>query len=299
MSVPAAYLGLVIIWSTTPLAVQWSGESVGFMFGITLRMGGGALLSLLLLWACRVPLPWSRAAVRAYAAAALGLYGAMTSVYWAAQFVPSGLIAVLFGLTPVLTGVFAAVWLGERNFTASKFAGVAVSLVGLALISQADFSAYPQAWRGIATLLAAVALYALSMVLVKRAGGGLHPLTQSTGGLLLALPCYLITWLLLDGAAWPSEVPVRAAASIVYLAVFGSMLGFLLYFYALKHLSTASMALISLMTPVLALQLGQLVNEEAVSMQVWLGTGVVLAGLALHQWGGELRRRAMQRQPAG
>ena len=46
MSVPAAYLGVIIIWSTTPLAIKWSGDDVGFQFGVAARMlvGLAALL---------------------------------------------------------------------------------------------------------------------------------------------------------------------------------------------------------------------------------------------------------------
>ena len=295
MSVPAAYLGIVIIWSTTPLAVQWSAEGVGFMFGITLRMGAGALLSLLLLTALRVRLPWKADSLRGYAAAALGLYGGMTGVYWSAQYVPSGLISVMFGLTPLLAGLFSLLWLGERGLTPARLAGMLISLGGLLVIFQADYSAYPQAWKGIAMLLLSVTVYAASMVLVKRSGAELHPLAMSTGSLLLATPCYLLTWLLLDGIAWPATVPARTLLSIGYLAVFGSLIGFLLYFYALKHLSTAVMALVSLITPVLALQLGRLANHESVPAKVWAGTAVVLAGLALHQWGGRIRLRRRQK----
>ncbi|MDX1336059.1 MAG: EamA family transporter, partial [Gammaproteobacteria bacterium] len=38
MSVPAAYMGIIMIWATTPLAIKWSGESVGFLFGVSARM---------------------------------------------------------------------------------------------------------------------------------------------------------------------------------------------------------------------------------------------------------------------
>jgi len=45
MSVPAAYLGVIIIWSTAPLAIKWSGEDTGFLLGVSRRMLIGALLS--------------------------------------------------------------------------------------------------------------------------------------------------------------------------------------------------------------------------------------------------------------
>ena len=48
MSIPAAYLGIILIWSTTPLAVKWSGEGPGYLFGVSARMAIGTLLCLLL-----------------------------------------------------------------------------------------------------------------------------------------------------------------------------------------------------------------------------------------------------------
>jgi CRISPR/Cas system CMR subunit Cmr4 (Cas7 group RAMP superfamily) len=48
VSVPAACIGVILIWSTTPLAIQWSGDEVGFLFGITSRMVLGMLAGLLL-----------------------------------------------------------------------------------------------------------------------------------------------------------------------------------------------------------------------------------------------------------
>ena len=47
MSVPAAYLAVILIWTTTPLAIKWSGEEPGFLFGVTGRMVLGTFTALL------------------------------------------------------------------------------------------------------------------------------------------------------------------------------------------------------------------------------------------------------------
>ena len=46
MQVITAYISVVLIWATTPLAIQWSSQSVGFLFGISSRMILGAILAL-------------------------------------------------------------------------------------------------------------------------------------------------------------------------------------------------------------------------------------------------------------
>ena len=104
MSVPAAYIGVILIWSTTPLAIKWSGEGAGYLFGVTARMVIGVLLALLVLALLRRPMQWHRKARLSYLVAGGSIYGAMLTIYWAAQFIPSGWISVVFGLTPIMTG---------------------------------------------------------------------------------------------------------------------------------------------------------------------------------------------------
>ncbi len=113
MSVFLAYLSVILIWSTTPLAIKWSGEGHGYLFGATGRMSIGLVYVLLAMAVLHQSLPWHRKARLAYLGAALHIYGAMLAVYWAAQFIPSGWVAVVFGLTPMLTAVMAALWLGN------------------------------------------------------------------------------------------------------------------------------------------------------------------------------------------
>lgn len=289
MSVPAAYLGVVLIWSTTPLAVKWSGEGPGFLLGVLGRMGLATLLCLGLVRILRLPLPWHRDARRAYASGALGTYAAMLLIYWAAQYVPSGLISVLFGLSPIVTALLARPLLNERPLGFPQLSGMLVALAGLVLIFGASLAFGPHMAYGLAALLVSVVLQSLSLVLIKRHAGGLPSLSVTTGALSIATPLFLLTWLLFDPHA-PSQLPERALLSIVYLGIIGSVVGFTLFFYVLKHVSAHGSALITLVTPVLALLLGAAINHETVGLRIWAGTALVLGGLALHLWGGQLRR---------
>lgn len=283
MSVPAAYLSVILIWSTTPLAIQWSAEGGGFLFGVAARMIAGALLCLLLMALMRVSLPWHRAAIKVYVAAGLAIFGAMTSVYWGAQYIPSGWISVLFGLTPIVTSLFALLWLGERGFGPSKVLGLLLALAGLLVIFGGGASFGGEALLGVAAVLLSVTLHSLSGVWVKRMGADLSAMAVTSGGLLVAAPAYLFTWWLFDGH-WPQALPARALAAIAYLALFGSVLGFIFYYYVLRNVAAGSTALITLVTPVLALLLGSHLNGEVVDRQVWIGTVLILTGLASHQW---------------
>jgi drug/metabolite transporter (DMT)-like permease len=290
MSVPAAFLGVVLIWSTTPLAIQWSSEGWGFLFGISGRMILGALVCAILLQILKPGLPWHREARNTYIAAGVAIYGAMLSVYWGAQFIPSGLIAVLYGLNPLLTGLAAAAILGEKSFTPGKLAGMALGFAGLASIFASDIMLAGDAWMGVVAVLFSVALHSLSGVWVKRIGSGLPGLTVTSGGLFIVAPLFLLTWFIFDGHV-PEEIPAQAGVAMLYLGVFGSALGFTLYFYLLKKLEANRVSLITLLTPVLALMLGQTLNGEVVSAEVLFGSSLIVLGLVMHLWGDRLVRR--------
>jgi len=291
MTVPAAFAAVVAIWATTPLAIKWSSEGGGFLFGVASRMVLGVFVCLVLIAVMGRRMRWHAAARGTYLVAGLGLWAAMTGVYWAAQFIPSGLISVIFGLTPLVTGVMSVAWLGERAFSIPRSAGMVLGVSGLAIIFGRNLTLGSSAAWGVAALGVSVLVHSASAVWVKRIDAHLGALETTTGALLIAVPLFTITWLGFDGAL-PTALTPRAMWSIVYLAVLGSALGFILYFYVLHHLGPSRVALITLMTPVLALFIGQYVNGEQVGAAEWLGTAVILVGLAFYQWGDRLRVRA-------
>jgi drug/metabolite transporter (DMT)-like permease len=297
MSIPAAFLTVVIIWSTTPLAIQWSSEGWGFLFGVTGRMILGALFCLLLLKVMGDELHWHKSARRTYLAAALGIYGALMAVYWGAQYIPSGLIAVLFGLSPIVTAFMASFWLQEKSLTVAKIVGALLGLTGIGIIFLSDTVSNAFAWQGVISVLAAMIMQSASGVLIKRIGANISGLAVTCGALLVAVPLYIFTWILF-GDHNLSHITLRASMAMAYLGIIGSVMGFSLYFYVLKHVQANKVALITLMTPVSALMIGQGLNGEQISANVWWGTGVILTALVIHQWGDRIARRQVELEDA-
>ncbi len=284
MSLPAAFLSVILIWSTTPLAIKWSALAAGPSFAVFARMALGVLLSLVLAGILRIRLPLHRKAWQTYLVGGISVFLAMSLTYWSSQYISSGLISVLFGLSPLITGVAAAYWLEEQSLTPTKLAGMLLGLGGLALVFHESLELGGHALAGISALLGAVLAQSIGLVWIKRIGDNSSPVALNLGGLLVALPLFFLVWLWRDGH-WPTALPERAGAAILYLALFGSVIGFVAYFYMIRHMQAGSVALITLITPVLALLLGHRLDGEAVSNLVWLGTGGIMAGLSLHQWG--------------
>lgn len=291
MSLPAAFVSVILIWSTTPLAIKWSALEAGFSFAVFSRMVIGTALCAALLVSLRVRFPLHRQARLAYVVSGTSMFGAMALSYWAAQFISSGMISVLFGLSPLITSLGAAMWLSEKALSPNKLAGIVFGLLGLVMVFYGNLHLGSGAAIGLAALLLAVALQSLGLVWLKRIGDDSPPLATTLGSLLVALPLFFAEWMYAEGGHVPNGLSLRAIAAILYLGVLGSVLGFALYYYLIKHMEAGRIALITLITPVLALLLGHVLNDEVVLPQVWLGTASILLGLCLHRWGGRLGLR--------
>ena len=289
LTVSLAFISVVIIWSTTPLAIKWSSEGVGFVSAITGRMSIGALLATVLTLIRFNKMEWSINAVHVYAAAAVAVFGAMMPVYWGAQYISSGLVSVIFGLTPIFTSLFTARLLNESSLTLTKMAGALSGVAGLVVIFSEQLGLGDNALMGISAVLLSVILHSLSAVWIKYIDVKLPALMITTGGLLFALPLFLLVYLIFADPL-PALLPMRSIWSIVYLGVMGSIVGFVSYYYLLSNLQAPTVALVTLITPVLALLLGHMLNNEDLTPFIWLGTSLVIMGLILHQWGGILSR---------
>ncbi len=291
MPVQLAYLSVILIWATTPLAIQWSTQGAGFAFAVFSRMAIGVVVGAVLLVVFRIDFPFHARARRAYVVGGFGLFSGMVLTYWAARYVHSGLISVMFGLSPLVAAVMAAVWLGERSLTRPRIAGALLGLAGLGVIFvHGGRVGGPDTVAGLAALLLAVFCYTGSMIGLKRIGDDSPPLATTVGTLAVSLPGFALVWWLGEGQV-PTDMPMRSLWAIGYLGVFGSVIGFAMYYYCIKHMEASRVALITLMTPVLALLLGQLLNGEHTGPRLWAGAALILAGLALYQWDA-LRTRA-------
>ena len=81
---------------------------------------------------------------------------------------------------------------------------------------------------------------------------------------------------------------MKSGMSILYLGVMGSVVGFTFYFYVLKHYPASRVALLTFVTPVLAMLWGHSLNHEQIPMEVIYGASCIMSALLLHQFGDKL-----------
>lgn len=280
MPLPLIYLGVVLIWATTPLAIQWSTISFSPLASLTMRMA----ISLILVAAYAatqggVRLNWRKNGAL-YFAASLGIFPTMVLVYVAAQYIPSGLMSVLFGLSPFMVALCSWVWLRVVPVDGMQFISLFISVAGLSVICIDQAGMGSGALVGIGLALCASFLFALSSLLVKQFGANAGAIEQLFGALVVAVPTLVLVSVAMGEIRF--QVPtLKSLAALLYLGIVGSFLGFLAYFRLVQKLDVMLVALIPLITPMLAIWLGNSLNGEQLTQRLLMGSVGILLGLAL------------------
>lgn len=291
MSVFIAYLTALLIWSTTPLCVVWSSETVSPTLAVLMRMIIALCLGSLIIMFSKIRMPCHRLARKLYGYSAIGVFGGMSFSYLAAMTMPSGVISLIFGLAPILSGLLAQKILAEAKFSRVRKLAFIVSLTGLAIVCSDNIALVNDNGLGILYSLLAVSCFSLSGVMVKSIHLSIHPLATAVGALFISTPLAAMMWLLFDGTLPVTEWQISSLVAIVYLGVFGSLIGLVAYFYILQQLPASTVALMTLIAPVIAIALGRYLNNETTSANLLIGASCVLSGLVLYHWGEQLLKK--------
>lgn len=293
--VTATFALLTAVWGTTWAVIRVGLEGIPPFAGVALRFAIACVLLLVLGLALGVRFGRQPHEVRLWIVnAALAFCVSYGVVYWAEQWVPSGLTAVLFATFPLFVALMAHFTLpGERLMPGSLF-GVVLGFVGVAVIFSEDFALLGGRQVAIAStvMLASPVAAAIASVAVKRLGRGIHPFS------LTAIPMGL-TALIMGAISLTVErereivFDRTSVAALLYLAIFGSALTFTLYYWLLSHISATRVSLIAYVVPLVAVGVGAGVMDEPVTVRTLVGTILVIGGVALTvRAGGRSRRTA-------
>ena len=101
----ATYGLLVFIWSTTPLAIVWSVTDLHMLWALVLRFFIALPLAICLLLVLKRQFPTDKVAWHSYLAGSFSLIGSQFFTYVATNYISSGMIALMFGLAPIMAGL--------------------------------------------------------------------------------------------------------------------------------------------------------------------------------------------------
>lgn len=275
------YALLVLIWATTPLAIVWSVAEVHPMWVLLIRYFGASLIALFLLKVRQDPLPFDALSMKSYLAGSLNLIGAQLFIYLAANYLTSGLMALLFGFSPLVAGLIGHVILKTQKLNLLQWLGMAVAIAGLVYVfaDSADSKVNP---IGVGLMFISIVSYISSIFWVKQINAPLNPMSQATGSLVISS---LASMLMLP-FIWnemPTQLPgVKTVIGFVFTMLMSSIVAMLCYFWLIKRLNASTVSLTNIMTPVIALVLGALLNQEHISLNAILGIVVVMGGIVMY-----------------
>lgn len=293
MKVPLAFMSVILIWSTTPLGIAWSNALSDPILAVFIRMLIATMVATAVLVILRLKLPLNKNAMRLYAFSSIGVLLGMSFSYLAALHISSGIISLMFGLSPIISGMLASNILKEKIFTPIKLFSVLLALLGLVIILYDNLNLSVDStltegrflWVGLGWILLAVFCFCLSSVLVKTVDIKINPFCTTIGSLYFTLPFFFISWLFFGNPLHEAIWTLKAVTAIVYLGIFGSLVGFIAYFYILQKLSPTTVTMTMLVTPAFAITLGIMLNNEPFSSSLLGGSTLILFALSLYHWG--------------
>jgi drug/metabolite transporter (DMT)-like permease len=279
--VPMAWLTLCIVWSSTWLVIKVGLRDLPPISYAAIRFVI-AVIVLLAVSAGRVRLLPQRASDYVLLAFTGVLMFAFNYglLFWGELYVSSGLAAVLQATIPIFGMVFAHLMLPAEPLRLQKVAGSLVALGGVTIICARllGFNGPMALWGGLGIVFGG-ALAAFSNVLLKARVLRVAPGMIAAWQMIFGAAPLMVTGFVVEGNPLRFHWSALSIFCLLYLAVIGSALTFLLLYWLLPRMSVAGLQTVSLITPPGAVMLGWAVGGEKFSLSSLLGACLVLAGV--------------------
>ena len=286
LGVLGAWLALCVIWSSTWLAIKIGLRDLPPISFVAFRfiISAGVLAGI-----CAGRFRFFPRHLADYSF--LAFTGILTFainyalLFWGEQHVSSGLAAILQATIPTFGLVFAHFRLPGEPLKWERVLGAMLALVGVAIICAKllDFQGIMAFWGGVAIVVGAAST-AYANVVVKARATQFAPAVMAAWQMIFALAPLILVGLWSEGNPAHFHWSKVAVGCLLYLALFGSVLAFLLFYWLMQRIAVTNLLTISLITPPLAVLFGWFVAGETLSRWALLGAAFVLLGVALIVW---------------
>lgn len=280
----ALLVGLSVIWGTAFLFIDLGLDDFSPLLYAAIRfdIAGPLLLVAAFLVTRKDVLPHGRAQWSAVlTASVLNILGYHALLYWGQQHTYEAVAAVIVGLNPILATIFSRALLKDERIGALGAVGLAIGLGGIAVLALLK-PGEPLDVQGIGefAVAGAVACWALGTVLTRRIDHKLAPATLTAWQMLVGAVLLHASSLLFEGggqARWTN----RGIASLLYLALLSSGLGYFLFFFLVARMGPIRTTVVSTLTPISATVAGVLVLNDPVESRMLLAFVLIVASFAL------------------
>ena len=277
------WLILCLIWGTTWIFIKIGLDDLPPISFAAARFILAVAILLPIIWLRE--LPWPRTAAQWRLIALTGFLQFSfnySTVFWAEQYITSGLAAVLQAMITVFGLLLAWIFLPAERITPLKIFAVILGVVGVAVIFLEQLRVESVlAFAGCAAVVAGAYAAAQASILIKARGSSLHPASLVCTQMICGLPAIVIYALVVEGDPRASNWSWTAIFSVLYLTVFGTIMAFWLYYWLLSRIESTKAMMISLVTPLIAVLVGAIVLGERLPPQTLFGSVLIIAGIGL------------------
>jgi drug/metabolite transporter (DMT)-like permease len=281
-----ALIAVYIVWGSTYLAIRFTIETIPpfLSAGIRFLISGVILYGFSRLNGDSAPrkIEWRSAAIIGL----LLLLGGNGGLVWAEQRIPSGIASLFIATTPLWMVLIDS--LGPNGVRANRLTwlGVLVGFIGIALLanpwqSHSDSPALDP--LGMVVLILAALSWSIGSLYSRKAslptsslmGTGMEMLAGSVG--LFAFSALVGEW----NQFHLSTVSLRSMGGLIYLIMFGSLIGFVAYTWLLRNAPTPIVSTYAYVNPIVALILGSVIAHEPLDRQDIISALIILSGVVL------------------
>ncbi len=203
-------------------------------------------------------------------------------IFWGEQYISSGLAALLQATIPAFGLVIAHFHLPAERMTPLKSVGVILGIAGVSVIFSNQLTlAGSKALAGSVALVVSSICVAYSNVLVKAYAKNIEPTVIAGGQMFFGLIPLAVIGFATEGNPGNFRWTGMALLSLFYLAIVGSVIAFILYYWLVRRIDVTKSMLIALVTPVTAVILGMLVLHEEMNWRTVAGGALIMSGIAL------------------
>lgn len=278
--VSIGFVVVCLIWGSTWLAIKLGLETVPpfLASGLRFLLASIVLGGLVFLRNERLP--------RERGFRALVVFISLTSfsipfalVYWGQLLIPSALASILFATFPFFVAVFSHIVLPNERMSGPKMLGVLLGFIGVYVIFSSELSLGARlALGGMVAIVASSLIQAISLVFLKKHGESYSTLSINFVSIGMSAVLLLCTSVVVEDYTNVVFTP-KAILSLLFLAIFGTVVTFVTYFWMIKHVQAVLLSMTSFVTPIIAVVLGALVMHEQLAPQIVSGAALVLGGI--------------------
>ena len=277
------WLILCLVWGTTWIFIKIGLEDLPPIAFAVARFLLAVIILFFVIRIQKIPLPKTAKEWKLIALTGVLQFSINYSmVFWAEQYITSGLAAVLQAMITVFGLILAWFFLPNERITKLKIFAVSMGIVGVAIIFIDQLKVQSLlAFLGCVGVVIGSYAAAQASILIKAKGGSLHPAALVYCQMICGLPAIVIYSLVAEGNPLTFNWTWRAIICVLYLTIFGTIAAFWLYYWLLSRIESTKAMMISLVTPLLAVVIGAIVLGETLPPQTFFGGLLIIASIGL------------------